>query len=1595
MAGETIDYDLSFNDKSNSMQRRIDEAKALNREMTKAAQSAFKAEGDKGVSGQDYGRARASVGTGAGARDFAKESQGLGGLVRLYATVAANLFAVGAAFNALKEAMNTTNMVEGLNQLGATSGQSLGTLAKNLATASGGALSLRDSMEATAKATSAGMSAKQLMQLGSVARSASQALGLSMTDAVSRLTRGITKLEPELLDELGIFTKIDKATEDYARSVGKSAGALTDFERRQAFANAVLKEGTDKFAAINIPTNPYDKLLASLKDLAQNGLEAVNKVLGPLLNSLSQSPAALTTGVAYLATTLVKQAIPAITEYREGLVKSAAAAAKAAETRVADAKAAQVSNAQKVRAEAEAVAEQEVKAVDNAVRKIEALRGSSFGKQSKGYAILQKAAQDVTKEELDYLNKVGDRYKNQNKLNIADRYYEAAKAIEASKNAEAAFNKVVEDTTRKLQQQQGILSAGGQAEARAKRAVAVAQQKQILSSASTDTSTIGVFGAFQELKKNIGESQMGPIRKTFTGISGAVTIATTAVSGFVGAIQGYLALGAAIVGIATLIDSWFTKNAEQTKAFTDALETSTEAIKTYGRTLDYLAKQDTSEIFNSRNLTAQANAVQGLVGGLTTLREKFQELDKATTGWDRFTDSLAAMIGKDQLSKFAEGSVKNIVQTIASIDSDVARETALKTVTAELGAAGDNQIAWLEAIQKGGPQAAKKVEQVEKTLKKVADQQSIVASRSTEFDESIKKLGDTYKDFTKSAIDQSPLTKLGDDMAASSIKMVGALADPVAGINTMKKLLEDTSVIGVFNPALVQQLNRLKPEIDDMNKKHGETAIQLKKARQEVLALELDYQKLNKAYGGVDRDMVIAQGGDTAGLDALEEATDRMNTKQAEILALTKKDTEERAKIAELMNSTKFKDLAVDAFIQGSALVSRALNDAFEKARIELGRGILSMMGSIPGIAKLESDLNQRDFAQQKAMLKLQEDMLRAQHMQTAATMANTAALNLSNARLAAGNMDARDRRLSAGTDAVGAAQAEADLANKYQQYISGNKTGKDSQNFLEELNNAMATFGKDSPAVAANINSMRTAVKSFMDTAAQRAKITTGEELDKLKTEAKIRDDINTLSADALKLQSSGIDTQIKEIDQLQQQNGKLTDAQVSKRAYLETQQAQIDYDIQINAITAERAKFELYIDALKKAGITKGLEELQTNFALLENSKVLGAFKAKTDKESASELKQRQELNKNMFAEEQRSLDNRKSAQETLNILTNDRLQVLEMELQLAEKRGNLDPDFLASQKLSLELSKQQQEETSKLASLETNYLTGINKLRKEYLDTAPGEKGVSRRAEIAEEMANLGARYEAEYTGIEKVAAAKRRLSIEDSQYSQRALAYGDVFEKAFQGMGDVMVNFAKTGKLAFNDLIATMLEGLLRYEIQLQTTSMYTALRPGLMSFITSAFGMGTGSSYGSSGAMEEHVFNPLRNAKGGVYDVGLKTFAKGGMFTNSIVNEPTLFKFAQGAGLMGEAGPEAIMPLKRDSDGNLGVRAGGGGGNVDVVVNNYGTEKATTKETVDSRGNRRIEVTVGDMVAQEVTRTGSSAQAAFSSTYGTRPALARR
>jgi phage-related minor tail protein len=70
------------------------------------------------------------------------------------------------------------------------------------------------------------------------------------------------------------------------------------------------------------------------------------------------------------------------------------------------------------------------------------------------------------------------------------------------------------------------------------------------------------------------------------------------------------------------------------------------------------------------------------------------------------------------------------------------------------------------------------------------------------------------------------------------------------------------------------------------------------------------------------------------------------------------------------------------------------------------------------------------------------------------------------------------------------------------------------------------------------------------------------------------------------------------------------------------------------------------------------------------------------------------------------------------------------------------------------------------------------------------------------------------------------------------------------------------------------------------------------------------------------------------ARGAAFGAGrVAAFARGG-----VVDGPTHFPMRGGVGLMGEAGPEAIMPLARGADGRLGVRGAGGGGAVSVTMN---------------------------------------------------------
>ncbi|EPT7052207.1 phage tail tape measure protein [Cronobacter sakazakii] len=151
---------------------------------------------------------------------------------------------------------------------------------------------------------------------------------------------------------------------------------------------------------------------------------------------------------------------------------------------------------------------------------------------------------------------------------------------------------------------------------------------------------------------------------------------------------------------------------------------------------------------------------------------------------------------------------------------------------------------------------------------------------------------------------------------------------------------------------------------------------------------------------------------------------------------------------------------------------------------------------------------------------------------------------------------------------------------------------------------------------------------------------------------------------------------------------------------------------------------------------------------------------------------------------------------------------------------------------------------------------------------------------------------------------------------SNYSQQA-ASG--VQSALSGITNNLVDMLNDNKASWKDWGVSVLKTIEKVALNMALVNGVSAIG-SLFSFGASAAGGST-----PSGAYNSAAAGIQLNAKGGVYES-----ADLSKFSSSIVSSPTMFAFAKGAGLMGEAGPEAIMPLTRDATGRLGVKALGSG-----------------------------------------------------------------
>ncbi|MDD4984501.1 MAG: phage tail tape measure C-terminal domain-containing protein [Dehalococcoidales bacterium] len=169
---------------------------------------------------------------------------------------------------------------------------------------------------------------------------------------------------------------------------------------------------------------------------------------------------------------------------------------------------------------------------------------------------------------------------------------------------------------------------------------------------------------------------------------------------------------------------------------------------------------------------------------------------------------------------------------------------------------------------------------------------------------------------------------------------------------------------------------------------------------------------------------------------------------------------------------------------------------------------------------------------------------------------------------------------------------------------------------------------------------------------------------------------------------------------------------------------------------------------------------------------------------------------------------------------------------------------------------------------------------------------------------------------------------------------------------------IADFAMRGETSFRDMIDSMINDLLRMMV-------YQNITKPLFGFVGGLFGSAHGNAFQNGNVIP---------------------FAKGG-----IVSQPTIFPMAQGAGLMGEAGPEAILPLTRIG-GDLGVKSTGGGAVVNIY-NNVGADVRT--EERQTAGGIEIDVLIDQAVAKKLGTFGSQSNKAMRQSFGARQQLTGR
>ena len=812
-------------------------------------------------------------------KNFSKMQQGLeggggsGGLVRAYALLAANVFALTAAFGILSRSAQIDTLTESIERLEVVSGKGIKNVAKDLQVAAGFGLSFAESLRSVSLATSAGFGGPEIERLGTVAKNAAISLGRNLPDALDRIFRGVIKVEPELLDEIGLFVRVNEAASKYAADLGVAVGDLTEFQKRQAFLNEALEQGEQKFKVFDdIEIDAFAKLQTTFSDLSQDILSLVNGPIKFLVNILAENKLIFTLIFTAIGTTLLRMAIPAMTQFTARTVENAVAARKAAGEQQKQ------SNAKIALINAEAKAQQALRRQQLETERLQIQKNTKTGSIGVGgreaskriEAALQKEI--AAKGRLELVNKRIADITNPRGLKQRELNKEIMQELSMLQQ-----EKIVLEQIRAIDNKKADPFTGP---VRGKEADRTAIQTKIKAMTAERLANVQVIASNQGLKLALKQ-----VAKEYSNVRTNI-LATTKATGLFGKASatlraGMFALKASAISLATSFQALWTAimgpltvflmilpilqsvnrflgvGSEESENLTNATKEMNSAMKLLPDRVAHVNEQMKllgEGNFKAVNQGTEAfkNSLAETISALDNQIDAFDEYTKNAKGWAQFWgEKLPAMFGGGTKRKIQKNT-DEIIETIRAQSDMLTPE--MKKLFEQLDAAGST--------------ATGEDDKAIRTA--ILDRQKEEAKGFENIRSAIDGARDSARAFSNSLIVKTDVDKPLATFRQLNTVLESALLSEKERKNVLAEIANDTAVLSLATEdqrTILKSINvedkvkrQVLQDIEDSYFRQQETLIRQKQELAEIKTLQQSISKLTRiSEGAVDRSFQLKQ----------------------------------------------------------------------------------------------------------------------------------------------------------------------------------------------------------------------------------------------------------------------------------------------------------------------------------------------------------------------------------------------------------------------------------------------------------------------------------------------------------------------------------------------------------------------------------------------------------------------------------------------------------------------------------------------------------------------------------------------------------------